>query len=68
MEHRTLIQSMENCFKDEETEKVTYRISIRSPSNIDCTISGTFDSAEEAVTFYNEIEDRIKEISVDKTS
>lgn len=68
MEHKTLTQSMENCFKDTETEKVMYRVSIRSPSNIDCTISGTFDSAEEVVTFYNEIENRIKEIPDDKTS
>lgn len=68
MEHKTLTQSMENCFKDEETEKGMYRISFRSPSRADCTISGTFDSAEEVVTFYSEIENRIKEIPDDKTS
>jgi hypothetical protein len=68
MDNRTLIQSMENCFKDTETEKVMYRMSIRSPSNVNCTVSGTFDSAEDAVTFYNEIESRIEVIIDDKTS
>jgi len=68
MDNRTLIQSMENCFKDTETEKVMYRMSIRSPSNVNCTVSGTFDSAEDVVTFYNEIESRIEVIIDDKTS
>lgn len=50
MEYRTLMRSMENYFK--ETEKVTH--------NVDCTISGTFDTADEAITLHSEMRDGIE--------